>query len=79
MKEYNYFDVPTQVKFWDYENGYYVGGIAYRGEIICGCCGSVFRLSEVYKLAPNELNDAPIIIVKGGWKSISYEISKKSW
>lgn len=77
MSEYVYFKVPTQVKFWDYKNGYYVGGIAYH-EIICGCCGSIFKISEVYKLAPND-NNAPIIIVKNGWKSISYEISKKNW
>ena len=32
MKKYNYyFDVPTQVQFWDYNNGRYHGGIAYRG------------------------------------------------
>lgn len=32
--KYNYFEVPTQVKFWDYTNGRYHGGIAYRNEII---------------------------------------------
>lgn len=37
MKKYDYFEVPTQVQFWDYKNGYYNGGIAYRDEIICGC------------------------------------------
>lgn len=78
MNKYVYFKVPTQVKFWDYNNGNYAGGIAYRDEIICGCCGGIFRISEVYKLAPDELNNDPIIIVKG-WKSISYEISKKNW
>lgn len=36
MKKYDYFEVPTQVKFWNYEGGYYLGGIAYRDEIICG-------------------------------------------
>ena len=79
MSEYVYFKVPTQVKFWDYKNGYYVGGIAYRDEIICGCCGSIFKNREVYKIIQNEINDAPIIIVKNGWKSISYEKKKKNW
>lgn len=39
MKKYSYFDVPTQVQFWNYTYGRYHGGIAYRDEIIfiCGC------------------------------------------
>ena len=35
MKKYDHFPVPTQVRFWDYKNGSYKGGIAYRDEIIC--------------------------------------------
>lgn len=34
--KYDYFEVPTQVKFWDYFDEHYLGGIAYRDEIICG-------------------------------------------
>ena len=47
MKKYDHFLVPTQVKFWDYSNGRYKGGIAYRNEIICGCCGGVFNIRSV--------------------------------
>lgn len=43
--KYDYFDVPTQVQFWDYKKRRYNGGIAYRDEIICGCCGDVFNIS----------------------------------
>ena len=39
MKKYNYFDVPTQVKFWGYGSKRYYGGIAFQDKIICGCCG----------------------------------------
>lgn len=48
IMKYNYFEVPTQVKFWD---GRYIGGIAYRDEIICGCCGGIFRISDIYEVA----------------------------
>ena len=62
MKKYSYFDVPTQVQFWDYTYGRYRGGIAYRDEIICGCCGGVFRISEIYELTLDVLLGDPIIV-----------------
>lgn len=73
MKKYNYFEVPTQVKFWDVDGDHYTGGIAYRNEIICGCCGSVFKISEIYESAPDTLEEGPIIVVHG-WKGISDKI-----
>lgn len=45
------FDVPTQVLFVD-EDGVWRGGIAYRDEIICGCCGGVYEIDEVIGIAP---------------------------
>ena len=45
------FDVPTQVLFVD-EDGVWRGGIAYRDEIICGCCGGVYEIDEVIEFAP---------------------------
>lgn len=65
MKKYDYFPVPTQVQFWDYK-----GGIAYRDEIICGCCGGVFNISEIYKVAPDTLLRDPIIAYDD-WVGIS--------
>ena len=50
--KYNYFEVPTQVKFWDVDGDHYIGGIAYRDKIICGCCGGIFDISEIYESAP---------------------------
>ena len=74
MKKYDYFSVPIQVKFWDAPSGgHYIGGIAYQDEIICGCCGSVFKISEIYESAPNGLDNDPIIVVHG-WKGISDKI-----
>lgn len=68
--KYDYFKIPTQVKFWD---GRYIGGIAYRDEIICGCCGGIFRISDVYEVAPNTLEEDPIVI-NDSWVDISNEI-----
>lgn len=61
MKKYDYFGVPTQVKFWDSDTGSYLGGIAYRNEIICGCCGDVFDISEIYEFAPDTLKEDPVV------------------
>lgn len=67
-----YFDRPTQVKFWDYDNGEYVGGIAYHDIIICGCCGSTFSISEVCAYADEDGKTA--IIEYEHWVNLSAEI-----
>ena len=50
MTRYERFDKPTQVQFCDAE-GFKHGGIAYGDEIICGCCGGIFTIEEVYEFA----------------------------
>lgn len=51
------FDIPTQVKFIDfdrdYDNGvnedaYWIGGIAFHDKIICGCCGGTIDIQDYY-------------------------------
>lgn len=71
--KYDYFNVPTQVKFFDYNGGHYIGGIAYRDEIICGCCGGVFNINKIYKVAPDTLLEDPIIAYDN-WACISSAI-----
>ena len=71
MKKYDYFEVPTQVKFWDVDGDHYIGGIAYRNDVICGCCGGIFDISEIYESAPDTLED-PIVVYD--WVNISSEI-----
>ena len=39
-----YYERPTQVRWFDTESNRWIGGIAYRNEIICGCCGSILEL-----------------------------------
>ena len=67
--KYNYFEVPTQVKFWD---GRYIGGIAYRDGIICGHGGSVFKISDIYEVAPDTLKEDPSVVYD--WVDISSKI-----
>ena len=71
--KYNYFQVPTQVKFWDAPSGHYIGGIAYRDEIICGCCGGIFDITEIYELAPDALKEDPIVVYDT-WVNLSSKI-----
>lgn len=47
-----YYNYPTQVAFWEPDGLCYAGGIAYRDEIICGCCGGIIELSDIYDSAP---------------------------
>lgn len=49
-----FFESPTQVKFWDTDGGHYTAGIAYKDEIICGCCGGVFEIEEIIEDAKND-------------------------
>lgn len=55
------FERPTQVAFWEVEQERYVGGIAYGTEIICGCCGGVVEIAEVYEFAPEGVR-RPIVV-----------------
>jgi hypothetical protein len=67
-----FFEVPTQVKFYEAAEEDYIGGIAYRNEIICGCCGSVFEISDVIAEAEEDGIEEPI--VKLPWIDIQSEI-----
>lgn len=65
-----FFKKPTQVMFLDTDSDgskNWIGGIGYRDEIICGCCGNVFKVSELLK-------DNSADIVRLSWENISKEI-----
>lgn len=59
MERITYFDHPTQVKYWDGES--YIGGIGFGENIICGCCGGIVPLDEVYDFA-EDLKENTILI-----------------
>ena len=41
-----HYETPTQVRWFDSVNNRWIGGIAYKNEVICGCCGGVFELDS---------------------------------
>lgn len=68
-----FFEVPTQVMFWDVDGNHYIGGIAYHDEIICGCCGGIVSIEEVYEFTPTEVKE-PVHVFDKYWVDISHEI-----
>lgn len=63
-----YFPLPTQVKFWDVDGDHYIGGIAYQDYIICGCCGGLIPINEVYEFTSEGFDP---IISTDEWTDIS--------
>ena len=55
MNENKYFDVPTQVVFYDVDSDCWKSGIAWGENIICACCGGVIEIDEIYEFAPTEI------------------------
>lgn len=80
--EPKFFEIPTQVKFLDLgdtgtDEDVWIGGIAYGDDIICGCCGAIISIEELFE-DWNEFKDehpnidAPLETLS--WVSISDEI-----
>ena len=61
MFDKEFFEKPAQVKFWDFEYDEWCAGIAWQKHIICACCGATYEIEEIYKYAPNGIEN-PIII-----------------
>ena len=70
-----FYDLPTQVKFVDFDSDKlsWIGGIAFEDKIICGCCGGVFEISDIYDEA-NEIGFEGEPIQELRWIDISEEI-----
>ena len=71
MKNMPTFDIPTQVMFWDFTENCYTYGIAYKDEVICGCCGGVFEIAEIVEHTPIELQS---IYPYENWADLTEEI-----
>lgn len=70
-----YYDMPTQVKFFDFdsESPYWIGGIAFHDVIICGYCGRTVEISDLYDMAEEAgLDEDPIEVLD--WTDIQNEI-----
>ena len=57
-----FYDHPTQVSFADlFDEHAWIGGIAYQDEIICGDCGAVVNLEELYDDAAELGIENPVV------------------
>ena len=66
----DWFDKPTQVQFYDYDNDIWIGGIGYRNEIICCERGGVVALDKLYDAENLVLEPNPVRLL-GEWVDIS--------
>lgn len=75
-----YFDSPRQVKFFcpDEEGEIkFENGIAYQDEIICACCGGIFKIDDVIADAGFEgIPEATAIQEYGMWVNFSEYIGE---
>ena len=83
-----YYEVPKQVKWFDYNEDKWIGGIAFHDFIICGCCGSVLELNEfegentIYDVQNSEtVNYDEVPRIDKGTNVLLYGVpgSGKSW
>lgn len=58
----SFYDVPTQVMYWDECEGTYVGGIAYHDEVICAIDGIVRKISNLVEDAKNSQCEQSYVI-----------------
>ena len=66
----DWFDKPTQVQFYDYDNDIWIGGIGYQNIIICCKCGGVVALDELYNAENLILEPNPVRLLDE-WVDIS--------
>ena len=75
-----WYERPTQVGFCDVDmsekdNIRYMGGIAYQDKIICGCCGALIDIEEIFDgVAEFFPEGTPVIIEDGYWNDVAQEI-----
>lgn len=66
------FDCPTQVTFWNEELKEITGGIGVEDYVICGCCGTIVSLEEIYEAAEEDGVSAADAVKKCGcWEDLS--------
>ena len=72
-----YYGTPCQVKYWDPCEEEYVGAIAVYDYLICGCCGSVAKLSDVIAAGVKDGKHWDDVIIELSWNDINKDILKK--
>lgn len=69
-----YYEVPTQVKFYDIDEDRWIGGIAYEKIIICGCCGGYIEIFDLLEEAKEAGIKPNMIIQELPWIDIDEAI-----
>lgn len=72
-----YYETPCQVRFIDCGDPHNIttlGGIAYKDEIICGCCGAILSIDGIIKDAEKVGIHCDDAIVELEWINISESI-----
>ena len=82
MYEYTklYYSTPCQIRFVDCgdpHNPTTCGGIAYKDEIICGCCGAVLSIQDIIDDAEKFGFHWDDVIVELDWIDIDETIQGK--
>lgn len=76
-KEYPvYFPQPAQVMYFDYreeDEPRLLTGIAFRQEIICGCCGGVIDINKLVEAGKREGHNK-VVFPYNTWEDISEAI-----
>lgn len=82
----HYYEMPTMVKFLDpyyelmagetEEDRPWLAGIAFTGYVICGCCGALIELSELFEFAIGDKENEPFDLQfeEMSWINIKDEI-----
>ena len=71
-----YFLQPTQVMYFDYreeDEPRTLTGIAFRQEIICGCCGGIIDIDELVEAGKREGHNK-VVFPYNTWEDISEAI-----
>ena len=71
-----YFRQPTQVMYFDYreeDEPRVLTGIAFRQEIICGCCGGVIDIDKLVEAGKREGHNK-VVFPYNTWEDISEAI-----
>lgn len=65
----HYYEIPTQVKYRDpyyelmneenEEDRPWIVGIAYESYVICGCCGGIIELKDLFDVAEGDDENEP--------------------
>lgn len=70
-----YYDYPTQVMYWDEDVGTYIGGIAYRDEVICAIDGSIMKISDLIESAKDvDMIDFNAIYEYDHWENLTNDL-----